>query len=151
MHIGMALEFKQPKILAEGLAQSCVHHDYWYNEFISATERVGASPEAESALPLSDCVDLCRADPVVRRSSSVDYHQTFEEVETGPKMVMRVEFIKDGVLANAWDEMVAIASRYRVDPNDLDRATAELMNTIGRSLLSLRCTSSKIQRLTYAH
>ena len=133
MHFGMALEFKQPKILAESLAQSCVHHDYWYHDFMRKTEKVGASPEAESPLPLSDCVDLCRADPVVRRCSSVDYHQTFEEVEMGAKMVMRVEFVKDGVLANAYDEMVAIASRYRVDPNDLERATAELINTIGKS------------------
>lgn len=37
--------------------------------------------------------------------------------------------IRDYVCGRAFNEMVRVCARYRVDPNDLDRATAELINT----------------------
>lgn len=124
MHVGIALEFNQMAILAEGLAQAAVHHDYWYTDWMNKVDRDAKRTE-ESALPLSDCLDLCRADDIIRNSSSIDFQRQFE----GDKFVMRKEMVRDGVCANAGKEIGCVAARYRVDPNDLDRATAELINS----------------------
>ena len=56
MHVGLALEFKQLKVLAEGFAQACVHHDYWYTEFLHKAEKDAAASK-EPALSLSDCME----------------------------------------------------------------------------------------------
>ena len=128
MHVGLALEFKQMKILAEGLAQACVHHDYWYTEFLHKAE-ADAKQALYPALSLSEAIDSARADPVIRGCSSVDYQRQFEGEGKDRKFVMRKEMIKDGVCGNASVELGSVAARYRVDPNDLERATAELINT----------------------
>lgn len=131
MHVGLALEFKQMKILAEGFAQACVHHDYWYTEFLHKAERDAKHLEdaGHPAISLSAAIDAARADPVIRSCSSVDYQRQFEGEGADRKFVMRREMIKDGVCGNAALELGVVAARYRVDPNDLERATAELINT----------------------
>lgn len=128
MHVGLALEFNQMKILAEGFAQACVHHDYWYTEFLHKAE-ADAKRALYPALSLSEAIDEARADPVIRGCSSVDYQRQFEGEGKDRKFVMRKEMIKDGVCGNASVELGSVAARYRVDPNDLERATAELINT----------------------
>lgn len=130
MHVGIALEFKIFAIMAEGFAQAAVHHDYWYTDFLNRVD-ADAKNKAESALPLSGCVEECMKDPVVAHCSSIEYQQQFEN----GKFVLRKEMIRDGVCANAGKEMGRIAARYRVDPNDLERATAELINTAGNTFI----------------
>ncbi|KAH8821288.1 hypothetical protein F5884DRAFT_82511 [Xylogone sp. PMI_703] len=126
IHINLALEFKQAKMLAEGLAQACVHHDWWYTEYLQAAEAKAAKWE-EPALPLSACINLCREDDALRNCSSVDYHLQARPVSG--EFAMDAEPARDGVLAKAKDQILRIAARYRVNPHDLDRATAELQNT----------------------
>ncbi|EED16359.1 conserved hypothetical protein [Talaromyces stipitatus ATCC 10500] len=126
IHIGMALEFDQPRLLAEGFAQAAVHHDWWYTLYLQSAEALAAKAE-EPAVPLSDCVDLCRADEKIRTCSSADYHTQTRPI-TG-EMCLDREPARDGVMVKAKDEIIRIAARYRVDPNDLERATAELQNT----------------------
>ena len=40
--------------------------------------------------------------------------------------------IRDGILARAKDEMINYASQWRVDPQNLEAATAELANAAGK-------------------
>ncbi|KAF3384872.1 Oxidoreductase AflY [Penicillium rolfsii] len=126
IHIGMALEFKQARLLAEGFAQACVHHDWWYTDYLTAAEKL-SKQQVEPPLPLSACVDLARANEKIRNCSSPYYHMQKRKV-TG-EMCLDLEPARDGVLKNAGPELIRVAARYRVDPNDLDRATAELQNT----------------------
>ena len=124
MHVGIALEFRQPSIMAEGFAQAAIHHDYWYTSFLHEAE-AEAQKALEPPLPLSGCIDACLVDPVIRNCSSIDYQRQFEN----GKFVLRKEMVKDGVVARAGKELGRVAARYRVDSNDLERATAELTNT----------------------
>ncbi|PVH98595.1 hypothetical protein DM02DRAFT_643522 [Periconia macrospinosa] len=126
IHINMALEFRQAKMLAEGLAQACVHHDWWYTEYLTEAEALAAKRE-EPNLPLADLIDMCRANHAVRTSSSADYHSQMRPVSG--QFAMDMEPARDGVMKNAKPEMLKIAARYRVDPNDIDRACAEIQNT----------------------
>ncbi|KAH8434288.1 questin oxidase family protein [Aspergillus melleus] len=126
IHIGMALEFKQARLLAEGFAQAAVHHDWWYTEYLTQSEEL-AKKEEEPALPLSDLIDLARQDDTIRNCSTLYYHLQKRKI-TG-EMCLDLEPARDGVLKNAGPELRRVAARYRVDPNDLERATAELQNT----------------------
>ncbi|OQD63897.1 hypothetical protein PENPOL_c008G00514 [Penicillium polonicum] len=126
IHIGMALEFKQARLLAEGFAQACVHHDWWYTDYLTSAEKL-SKQQVEPALPLSTCVDMARSNEKIRTCSSAYYHLQKRRI-TG-EMCLDLEPSRDGVLKNAAPELTRVAARYRVDPNDLERATAELQNT----------------------
>lgn len=128
IHMGLALEFKQPLLLAEGLAQSAVHHDWWYIEFLTHAEKLARKAE-EPALPLADLIDLMRADPKLSTASSLEYH-TQTRKHSGI-WAMDKEMARDGVMGNAREEYLRLAARWRVDPDDVERATAELINTAG--------------------
>ena len=132
IHLNCAIEFKQPVFLAEAFALACVHDDPWITEYLTAVEAMAAT-STESPLPLSACFDLERADPVISSSSSHYYHS--QRRQPSGKFAADVEQARDGVLVKAKSEICRIAARYRVDPNDLDRATAELINTAGESPL----------------
>lgn len=129
IHINFAIEFKQPLLLAESFAQACVHDDQWYTKYLTASEALAAT-STESPLPLSACYDLQFADPAISNSSSYYYHS-----QRRPSGIWAgdVEQARDGVLVTAFPEICRIAARYRVDPNDLERATAELINSAGES------------------
>ena len=131
IHIGLAFEFKQPLLLAEGLAQSAVHHDWWYTEYLSKAEALAAEAK-EPALPLATLIDMMREDPKLNSCSSLEYHTQTRKHSGG--WAMDKEMARDGVLKNAKEEILRLAARWRVDPNDIDRATAELINTAGKSL-----------------
>ena len=131
IHMGLALEFKQPLLLAEGLAQSAVHHDWWYTEYLTAAEALAAETK-ETSLPLATLIDMMREDPKISTASSLEYH-TQTRKHSGI-WAMDKEMARDGILVNAKAEILRLAARWRVDPDDLDRATAELINTAGMLL-----------------
>ena len=132
MHVGMGLEYKQPKILAEGFAQAVVHHDYWYTDFLHQAEDLGKKGE-ESALSMVECVDLAAQHPIIKNCSTYDYQRQFEGEGEKRTFVMRKEMIKDGVCGKGFEPLKVVAARYRVDPNDLERETAALINAACKS------------------
>ncbi|KAH6617171.1 hypothetical protein F5144DRAFT_623948 [Chaetomium tenue] len=142
IHIGFALEFQQPLLLAEGLAQAAVHHDMWYVEYLSDAEALAAQA-LETPLPLADLIDMEHADPKISTASSLDFHTQIRKHSGG--WAMDKEFARDGVLPNAKPELLRLAARWRVDPDDLERTTAELINTAvyitaGAQLPPYQCT-----------
>jgi hypothetical protein len=127
IHIGLALEFRQPLLLAEGLAQAVVHHDDWYTEYLSAAEAAAAEAK-ESPLPLADLIDMEHKDTKISTASSLEFHRQVRK-HSG-RWAMDKEMARDGVLKNAKKELVRLAARWRVSPDDdLEQKTAELINT----------------------
>lgn len=131
IHIGLAFEFRQPLLLAEGLAQAAVHHDWWYTDYLSAVEALAAEAK-ESPLPLADLFDMERKDPNISTASSYSYHSQTRKYSG--KWAMDREMARDGILPNAKPEIVRLAARWRVDPDDLEKATAEVVNGARTSL-----------------
>lgn len=134
MYVGQALEFKQLPLLAEGLAQAASHDDMYYNDFLFHTEKLARKQE-EPRLCLAECAEECRRDDAIRNCSSIDVHR---QVVEGSWKVEK-EMIRDYVCGKAFDEMARVCARYRVSADDdLDRATAEVINGAGssKSLLS---------------
>lgn len=127
MYVGMGLEFKQLPLVAEGFAEAIAHKDMYYNDFLGAAEKE-AHRQSESVLSLAECAEECQKDPVISTCSDVDVHF---QVEEGSWKVEK-EMIRDYVCGRAFNEMARVCARYRVDPNDIERATAELINTAGK-------------------
>ncbi|KAI0378282.1 hypothetical protein F5Y04DRAFT_291090 [Hypomontagnella monticulosa] len=131
MHVGLGLEFKQLPILAEGLAEASVHHDWWYTKFIdTAAEK--AQKEPEPKMSIVDILDECLKDPVITGCIDWEYSKQYEapseEYPDGRWFVTREPY-RDGVVGLALEPLSRLAARYRVSPDDdLERAVAEIIN-----------------------
>lgn len=100
----------------------------WYTEYLSEAEALALEAK-ESPLPLATLVDMEHEDPKISTASSLDFHTQARKYSG--RWAMDKEMARDGVLPDAKPELLRLAARWRVDPDDLDRATAELINTAG--------------------
>ena len=109
IHLGFGVEFKQPAIIVEALAQACTH-DGWTGAFLHSAEE--AAKNNTSSKSLVQLIRESRSDEKLRRSPHWD---------DGNK-------VRDGVLVRAPDEMLALASQWHVKPEELEQKTAEMIN-----------------------
>ncbi|KAH0840397.1 Oxidoreductase AflY [Fonsecaea pedrosoi] len=109
IHLGFGVEFKQPAIIVEALAQAAVH-DGWTGEFLHAAE--DAAKGNTTSKSLVQLLHEARANEQLRKSA---------HWEDGNK-------VRDGVLRRAPDEMISLASQWHVRPDELEQKTAEMIN-----------------------
>ena len=109
IHLGFGIEFKQPAIIAEALAQACVH-DTWISPYLLQTEKASTTPTKKT---LPQLIDEIRADEKLTMAA---------HWEDGNK-------IRDGILVRAPDEMISYAKQWSVSEDDLEEKTAEMINT----------------------
>lgn len=107
--MGFGIEFKQPAIVAEALAQACVHST-WITPYLLNTEKVSTTPTNKT---LPQLIDEIRAD----KKLSMAAHW-----EDSNK-------IRDGILVRAPDEMISYAKQWSVSEEELEAKTAEMINT----------------------
>ncbi|KZL87292.1 hypothetical protein CI238_10567 [Colletotrichum incanum] len=105
------VEWEQPVIVAEGLAQAAVHTNQ-LKDFFDETER-RANETAKTPMP--------------------QIAELIEEVRTDQKLAKAAEMkdankIFDGVMKRAPEEMLKIASKVKVLPEELDERTAEMFH-----------------------
>ncbi|KAI0845544.1 hypothetical protein F5Y00DRAFT_265496 [Daldinia vernicosa] len=106
------IEWKQPAIVAMGLAQAAVHEDD-LKEFLYTTEETAKS----NTEPMPSIESLLK------------------EVKTNEKLTKSIHGtdeptkISKGVFGKAWDEIVEIASKVKVKPEELDERNAEMYHT----------------------
>lgn len=119
IHLGFGVEFKQPAIIAEGLAQTAVHTG-WIGPYLVEAEKqaktAGTGPKSMVQL-----LDEIRADKKLSTAAHWD---------DGNK-------IRDGILVRAPDEMIKYASQWTVKPEGLEAKTAEMINANGMCECSL--------------
>ncbi|KAJ0117104.1 HypA protein [Diaporthe amygdali] len=109
------MEWNQPAIVAEGLAQTCVHKDNFKDELLAA-ERNANDEYGKTGAKMPTIASLLRE---VRENQKLATAARFED---GNK-------IRDGVFGRARDEMVAIMSKVKVRPEEIEEKTAEMFNT----------------------
>ena len=120
IHLGFGVEFSQPAIIVEALAQAAVHKGWIGPYLLEAEKRAQASSESSpSVMPSRSIVTLLDA------------------VHSNKKLATAAEWsddnkIRDGILVRAPEEMLDIASQYHlpqdIDPSTLAKATAEMIN-----------------------
>lgn len=116
------LEWKQPALVAEGLAQACVHQPD-FADFLRAAER-----NAQDAYASTHDATSTKTMPHI-----VTLH---EEARADSKLAAAVEHVNDmggprfadSVLVRAKDEMLRVVSRVKVWPEEVDERTAEMFH-----------------------
>lgn len=115
IHLGLGIEFQQPSIVAEALAQAAAHDDSNISMLFEACEaQAGISYPAEKPKSLIQLVHEARNTDKIRNAP---VWQDF-----GNKM-------RDGVVGRACMEMAMLASQFQIKPQDLERRTAEMIST----------------------
>ncbi|KAK8076000.1 Oxidoreductase AflY [Apiospora phragmitis] len=118
IHLGLGVEFEQPSIVAEALAQAAAHDD-------SHIRTLFASAEAEAGIAQAQAlIELVHE---VRRSDAI---------RTAPRWSDFGNKMRDGVVGRAGEEMSTLAAQFRIRTNgsaeegerELERRTAEMVN-----------------------
>lgn len=116
IHTGFGVEFQQPAIIAEGLAQACVHDSWMKSFFISVEEAANKKRKEGDRKTIAQLLEEVKRDEELSNAT---------HWEDGNK-------IRDGVMKRALDKMVALASQYTIrEDDDLEEKTAEMINAAG--------------------
>ena len=111
IHLGFGMEFDQPSIVAEGLAQAASDDQSGIDVFFQRSEH---SARSESVRPktLVELYAAIRANAQIRSAA---------RLQDGPLRYQRV-------LQHAMDELVTVAAQLQVSPDELERGTAEMIS-----------------------
>lgn len=117
IHLGFGVEFDQPAIVAEALAQAASHDRMNIEEVLFAAEKQAATASSfeDKPKPLIELMHDVRAN---------------ERISTAPVWSDLGNKMKGGVVGRAGDEMARVAAQFRIkaDEADLDRRTAEMVS-----------------------
>lgn len=109
--MGFGIEFEQPAIVAEALAQACVHSD-WIRKALIPTEKTAKARSEPSNKTLLQLIGEIAADKKLASAA---------EWDDGNK-------IRDGILKRAPEEMVKYAAQWTVSEDELEKKTVEMIN-----------------------
>ncbi|KAF2098681.1 hypothetical protein NA57DRAFT_39590 [Rhizodiscina lignyota] len=112
IHLGYALEFDQPVLVAEALASTAVH-DSWPSVVFLPAEKLAHQRERQPGITLVSLLGRLREDPVV---------STAVRSDDPPNKVT------GGLLPRAGDRLAEYLSAFTVAPDELQRKTAEMIN-----------------------
>lgn len=117
IHLGFGMEFEEPTIIAEALAQAAAHDDSNISTlFQNAESEASISYPAAKPKSLIELVHEVRANDTIRKAPVWS--------DFGNKM-------KDGIVGRAGEAMSSLAAQFQIrkDEKDLERRTAEMINT----------------------
>jgi hypothetical protein len=118
--LGFGIEFNQPAIIAEALAQAAIHEDWTGPRYLLPAEKAAGGIGTPGKKTMLQILEEIRADKKLANSS---------HWEDGNRM-------RDGVLVRAPDEMIKYAAEFTVSENQLEAKLVEIINTVGRCRLS---------------
>ncbi|KAK3182631.1 hypothetical protein K4F52_006081 [Lecanicillium sp. MT-2017a] len=113
IHFGLGVEFEQPSIIAEALAQAITHPLSGIPNCLLETSEIAKQQPGSTDISLVELFDIARDTDVIFR---------------GPRWEDLALKMKDGVLGRSKEAITKLASQFRVDPSDLDRRAAESVN-----------------------
>lgn len=110
------LEWKQPAIVAMGLAQTCVHRTEGLDDLLIPSER-GSTQASSEQPPMRAILDL------------------YEEIAADPNfdgavLLADESKIEDGILRRAKEPMLSILRKVHVAEDELEERSAEMFHTI---------------------
>lgn len=111
IHLGFGIEFEQPAIIAEALAQAAIHSD-WIAKFFYGAEKAANQKRSKPSKAMSELVEEVREDKELLAAP---------HFKDGNK-------IRDGILARAGERMISYTSQYHIKPEELEEKTAEMIN-----------------------
>lgn len=115
IHLGFGLEFNQPAVVAQALAQTAVHDDWMGRDFFLPVEKMAGGIGKPGKKTLLQLLNEVRTDKTLAHSAK------WEDVNK----------IR-GVLSRAPQEMLKYAAEYTVPEDQVDERIADMINTIGK-------------------
>ena len=110
IHLGFGIEFRQPAIIAEGLAQAAVHTG-WMGDLLHPAEKAAIKSTAPSKT-FVELIDEVQQTKSLRDAADVSGNR-----------------IRDGIIKKDAQTMIDIASQFKIsDAADLQEKTAEMTN-----------------------
>jgi hypothetical protein len=110
IHLGYGMEWNQPAIVAEALGQTATH-DNWIGKFLLPAEEA-----AKSRGPSDRTLISLLEEAVANKKLKESPHWSDNNK------------IRDGIIARAPQEMIDIAAQWTVQPHELERKTAQMIN-----------------------
>ncbi|KAJ5176839.1 uncharacterized protein N7482_002716 [Penicillium canariense] len=114
IHLGFGLEFNQPAIVAQALAQAAVHDDWMGRDFFLPAEKLAegiGKPGKKSLLQLLD---------EIRKDNTLAHSAKYTDTNK----------IRDGVLHRAPQEMLKYAAQYTVSEDQVEERLADMINNV---------------------
>ncbi|RAR04058.1 hypothetical protein DDE82_004712 [Stemphylium lycopersici] len=122
IHLGFGVEFQQPAVIAEALAQAAVHDNWMAPVFLGCEGVVRGRREKneeggmKQKKSIIEILEECRNDPKLRHAAQ------FEDENK----------IRDGILKRAKGEMIEAATAYWIAEGEgLEEKTAEMIDATG--------------------
>lgn len=112
--MGFGLEYNQPAIIAQALAQAAVHDDWIGPEYFVPAEKLAGGIGKRGSKSLLQILNEIRADKKLAQST---------KFSDGNK-------IREGPLYRARDEMLDYASQYTVSEDQIEERIADMINTV---------------------
>ncbi|KAL4736469.1 hypothetical protein BDV11DRAFT_211211 [Aspergillus similis] len=112
IHLGFGIEFDQPAIVAEALAQTAIHDDWTGPRFLFPAEQVAGGIGKPGRKTMLQLLEEAQANTTL--ANSVRF-------EDGNKL-------RDGVLKRAGKEMIEIAAQYTVSEEQMAEKYAEMVD-----------------------
>lgn len=124
IHLGFGVEFQQPAIIAEALAEAALHADE-LGEYFDAIGEVEREAKGES----------------------VGLYQLYNELRGNKKVMGVTQFgvrlrFGEEIMTRAREEMIGVARRYTVKEEELEERMLEAVNVHGR----LTCQSPSLYK-----
>lgn len=120
IHLGFGLEFNQPAIVAQALAQTAVHDEWMGRDFFLPAERTAGGIGKAGTKSLLQLLNEVRADDTLVRSVKWEDQNK----------------IRDGVLTRGTQEMLKYAAQYTVSEEQVEERLADMINTVGECPLT---------------
>ncbi|KAJ5381455.1 Oxidoreductase ptaJ [Penicillium cataractarum] len=115
IHLGFGLEFNQPAIVAQALAQAAVHDNSLGRDFFLPAEKLAGGNGKPGNKSLGQLLEEIRNDETLSRSArNTDVNK-----------------IRDGVFHRAPQEMRKYAAQYTVSEDQVEERLAEMINNVG--------------------
>jgi NAD(P)-dependent dehydrogenase (short-subunit alcohol dehydrogenase family) len=133
IHLGLAVEFELPSILAEALAQAVVHPYSGIPDCLLQTD--------VEARPLGIHKPLLELYTEARATDSILHGARWED---GPFKM------RDGTLGRSKADITTLAAQYRVNPSELDLRAAEVINC-SAYIAGAAQRSNKSQKIDFFH
>jgi hypothetical protein len=120
IHLGFGIEFQQPAIVAQALAQASIHQDYLADRFFNPAAKAAAARSGLSKSIMQIMKEM-RADQTVRDAAAHGDTDVFE----------------DGILQRASDQVIQHCSKWTVSADKIPERLAEMVNTASKYLSPL--------------
>ncbi|KAG6356660.1 hypothetical protein INS49_014534 [Diaporthe citri] len=110
-----AMEWAQPAIVAEALAQTCVHHDNLKKELFAAENMANEAHGRAPAARMPSIASLLR--------------EVRDQPKLGKELANEARYnLHDTIFKRAGDEMLEILSKVKVRPDEVEERTAEMFD-----------------------